>query len=204
MPKSKSKDPKNKDLCIKIHGMIDDYVDGLLSPLEDREVKAHLNVCIKCRADVEKLFSLIEGLESFTLNVSNELNHQIQEEVKKDGKWRKQKRAVTLRYLAASLLLISTITSGIYYYPRIFPRERIGDNVSIHSLGKTVVIEGDTLPGNLTVVGGDVYVKGEVMGAVTSVGGQVSASIGEISLFQRIVEFFRGLWQRVILGGEAW
>lgn len=185
--------------CEKVRSKLDDYIDGLLPPLEFREIKTHLISCPKCNKEAEELFFITEKMENLVVEPTDLLKLRIKKEVAKDSKWRK-KRLRKYYSLAASIMLMLTIA---YIVPRSIPCERVGDDVAIHSRGRNIIVDGDSLPGNLTVVGGDVYVQGEIKGNVTSIDGQVSAMINKKSIWQRLGDFFQTVWS-LVTGGEKW
>lgn len=183
--------------CDYVQIRLDDYIDGTLPALEDRKVRAHLLACSKCSKEVEQLFFLEENIEKLMVKAPDSLVSQIQEEAAKEGKWRKRRFQRIIKWSAAAILIFGII----YYYPRAIPSENIGDTVAIHSRGKKVIVDGDSLSGDLTVVGGDVYVQGEIKGNITSIDGQVSAMVENKSLWERFVGFWDTIYQR-ITGGD--
>jgi len=185
--------------CGYVRSRLDDYIDGSLPPLEYRKIKAHLISCPKCNREAEELFFITENMENLLIEPADLLNIRIKKEIAKDSKWRK-KRLRKYYSLAAAVMLTLTVTCFI---PKNVPTERVGDDVAIHSRGKNIIVDGESLPGNLTVVGGDVYVQGEIKGNVTSIDGQVSAMIDKKSIWQRLGDFFQVIWS-LVTGGEKW
>lgn len=183
--------------CEYIKTKLDDYVDGELSPLEEREVKSHLYTCFSCSEEAEKLFVVSEALLDLgALPKETQLvTKRVQKAVRKDGKWYKKKRKKISSLVAASIVFVFFWL--FYCRPHTIPFEMDGDNVAFHSRGKNVYVDGSTLSGDLTVIGGNVYVEGPIDGNVTSIDGRILAKVEDASIFRQMYESLKAMWNRI-------
>lgn len=184
--------------CESIRSKLDEYVDGTLHPLEYREVKAHLIQCDSCNKEAEELFLITESIENMHVDPPELLNKRILAKIAQDNKWRKRRYQRLVKRTAATIL----IAGIVYFLPRQIPVDSTGGNVAIHSRGKNVIIDGNTLHGDLTVVGGDVYVEGEIKGNVTSIDGQVSAMVDGEGFWEKCLTVIKEIW-RGFTGGDS-
>ena len=178
--------------------LLDDYVDGNLAPLVEREVKSHLVSCSSCAEEAERLKKISDELSRLGTTTTDEVLlvvKKVQKAVRKDGRWCKKRRLKIAGAVAASiaaLLLWST-----YFRPGPVSFEINGKDIAFHAMEKTVVVDASRLPGDLTVIGGDVYVTGEIEGNVTSIDGRIVAKVEDGSVLSRVKRALIEIWQRI-------
>lgn len=184
-----------------IFQMMNDHLDGELSPAEEQELKAHLKECGDCQQHYYELSKTIAFVQSashiqtppdFVQNTMKRLPKEKQ----RGGAQRWFKHHPFLAAAALFCVLMSAVLFSDFNDQQQFSFTKQPDLVVE---GETVVVpEGEIVTGDITVRNGDLRVEGELQGDVTIVNGQYMASSGVITgEVEEIDKAFEWLWYTI-------
>ncbi len=113
---------KNKD-CKQICSRLSEYVDAELPPNEERLVRQHLSVCLKCKAEYVSLKNLLSYLPDTAKEPPRALYSDTMKKIRRHKAfWHSTKRCVkTVASLAAALIIVSTLAFAL---PLIYSPEK--------------------------------------------------------------------------------
>lgn len=164
-----SKNPE----CRQIEPLFDRYLDGDITVAEYRQLRDHLNECLRCRDDwhgLERTVRQVESLER--MHVSDQFMPALLSQLPIRRKMPRAWKRWTVEAAAAVVILtvvgFGSASSG--YTAMVTMPGPTGPR-TVTSTQVTMLPENSVLEGNLTVVHGDVYIAGRVNGNVTAVEG---------------------------------
>lgn len=184
-----------------IVNMMNDHLDGDLSPADGRVLKEHLQECGDCQKHYHELSKTIAFIQSAShIQVPNDFVQKTMERLPKGNqrggvqRWFRHHPLLTAAALFCLLMSAALFSNFNNEQQFSFTKQ---PNLVVE--GETVVIpEGKTVTGNITVRNGDLRVEGELQGDVTIVNGQYMASSGVITgEVEEIDKAFEWLWYTI-------
>ena len=178
--------------------LMDDYLDGDISPSDERQLKEHLESCSDCRKLYQALSKTIAFVQSAShMQAPSDFVQKTMERLPKE----KQRAGVQRWFrrhpmLAAAALFCVLMSAALFTNFNDDQQFSFTKQPNLVVEGQTVIVpEGQTVVGDLTVRNGDLRVEGELQGDVTIVNGQYMASSGVITgEIEEIDKAFEWLW----------
>lgn len=178
--------------------LMDDYLDGDISPSDERQLKEHLESCNDCRKLYQALSKTIAFVQSAShMQAPSDFVQKTMERLPKE----KQRAGVQRWFrrhpmLAAAALFCVLMSAALFTNFNDDQQFSFTKQPNLVVEGQTVIVpEGQTVVGDLTVRNGDLRVEGELQGDVTIVNGQYMASSGVITgEIEEIDKAFEWLW----------
>lgn len=178
--------------------LMDDYLDGDISPSDERQLKEHLESCNDCRKLYQALSKTIAFVQSAShMQAPSNFVQKTMERLPKE----KQRAGVQRWFrrhpmLAAAALFCVLMSAALFTNFNDDQQFSFTKQPNLVVEGQTVIVpEGQTVVGDLTVRNGDLRVEGELQGDVTIVNGQYMASSGVITgEIEEIDKAFEWLW----------
>lgn len=178
--------------------LMDDYLDGDISPSDERQLKEHLESCSDCRKLYQALSKTIAFVQSAShMQAPSNFVQKTMERLPKE----KQRAGVQRWFrrhpmLAAAALFCVLMSAALFTNFNDDQQFSFTKQPNLVVEGQTVIVpEGQTVVGDLTVRNGDLRVEGELQGDVTIVNGQYMASSGVITgEIEEIDKAFEWLW----------
>lgn len=185
----------------KVIRMMDDYLDGEISPSEEKELKDYLQSCSDCRKIYQELTKTIAFVQSVSHvqappDFVQKTMAGLPKESQRVGVKRFMRHHPLMIAAALFVLLMSAAMMSSFSDDQQFSFTK-QENLVVE--GQTVVVpEGQTVIGDLTIRNGDLRVDGELEGDVTIVNGQYMASSGVINgEIEEIDQVFEWLWYTI-------
>lgn len=178
--------------------LMDDYLDGDISPSDERQLREHLESCSDCRKLYQALSKTIAFVQSAShMQAPSDFVQKTMERLPKE----KQRAGVQRWFrrhpmLAAAALFCVLMSAALFTNFNDDQQFSFTKQPNLVVEGQTVIVpEGQTVVGDLTVRNGDLRVEGELQGDVTIVNGQYMASSGVITgEIEEIDKAFEWLW----------
>ena len=178
--------------------LMDDYLDGDISPSDERQLREHLESCSDCRKLYQALSKTIAFVQSAShMQAPSNFVQKTMERLPKE----KQRAGVQRWFrrhpmLAAAALFCVLMSAALFTNFNDDQQFSFTKQPNLVVEGQTVIVpEGQTVVGDLTVRNGDLRVEGELQGDVTIVNGQYMASSGVITgEIEEIDKAFEWLW----------
>ena len=185
----------------KVIRMMDDYLDGEISPSEEKELKSYLQSCSDCRKIYQELTKTIAFVQSASHvqappDFVQKTMAGLPKESQRVGIKRFMRHHPLMIAAALFVLLMSAAMLSSFSDDQQFSFTK-QENLVVE--GQTVVVpEGQTVVGDITIRNGDLRVDGELEGDVTIVNGQYMASSGVINgEIEEIDQAFEWLWYTI-------
>ncbi len=185
----------------KVIRMMDDYLDGEISPSEEKELKESLQNCSDCRQIYQELTRTIAFVQSASHvqappDFVQKTMAGLPKESQRVGVKRFMRHHPLMIAAALFVLLMSAAMMSSFSDDQQFSFTK-QEHLVVE--GQTVVVpEGQTVVGDLTIRNGDLRVDGELEGDVTIVNGEYMASTGVINgEIEEIDQVFEWLWYTI-------
>ncbi|MDQ0430636.1 anti-sigma factor RsiW [Planomicrobium stackebrandtii] len=181
--------------------LMDDYLDGDISPSDERQLREHLESCSDCRKQYQALSKTIAFVQSAShIQAPSDFVQKTMARLPKE-----RQRAGVQRWfrrhpmLAAAAIFCILMSAALFTNFNDDQQFSFTKQPNLMVEGQTVVVpEGQTVVGDLTVRNGDLRVEGELQGDVTIVNGQYMASSGVITgEIEEIDKAFEWLWHSI-------
>lgn len=184
--------------------LMNDYLDGDITPSDETALKDHLEGCSACRKHYQELSKTIAFVQSASYiqppdDFVQKTMARLPKEKQRAGlqRWFRQHpflTAAALFCVLMSAMLFSNFNDDQQF---AFTKQ---PNLIVE--GETVVVpEGEIVTGDITVRNGDLRVEGELRGDVTIVNGKYMASSGVITgEIEEIDQVFEWLWYNIKSG----
>ena len=181
--------------------LMDDYLDGDISPSDEIQLKEHLESCSDCRKQYQALSKTIAFVQS-----ASHIQAPSDFVQKTMGRLPKERQGASVQrwfrrhpMLAAAALFCVLMSAALFTNFNDDQQFSFTKQPNLLVEGQTVVVpEGQTVVGDLTVRNGDLRVEGELHGDVTIVNGQYMASSGVITgEIEEIDKAFEWLWYTI-------
>ncbi len=185
----------------KVIHLMDDYLDGDISPADEKELKDYLQRCSDCRKIYQELTKTIAFVQSASHvqappNFVEKTMASLPKEPQRAGIKRFMRHHPLLIAAAVFMLLMSAAMMSSFSEDQQFSFTK-QQNLVVE--GETVVVPaGTTVVGDITIRNGDLRVDGELEGNATIVNGQYMASSGVINgEIEEIDQVFEWLWYKI-------
>jgi anti-sigma factor RsiW len=181
--------------------LMDEYLDGDISPSDERQLREHLESCMDCRKLYQELSKTIAFVQSAShMQAPSDFVQKTMGRLPKE----KQRAGVQRWFrrhpmLAAAALFCVLMSAALFTNFNDDQQFSFTKQPNLVVEGQTVVVPaGQTVVGDLTVRNGDLRVEGELQGDVTIVNGQYMASSGVITgEIEEIDKAFEWLWHGI-------
>ncbi|EIM08446.1 anti-sigma-W factor rsiW [Planococcus antarcticus DSM 14505] len=181
--------------------LMGDYLDGDISPSDERQLKECLESCSDCRKQYQALSKTIAFVQSAShIQAPSDFVQKTMGRLPKE-----RQHAGVQRWFRRHPMLVAAALFCILMSAALFTNFNDDQQFSFTKQpnlvveGQTVVVpEGQIVVGDLTVRNGDLRVEGELQGNVTIVNGQYMASSGVITgEIEEIDKAFEWLWYTI-------
>jgi len=185
----------------KVIRMMDDYLDGEISPSEEKELKDYLQSCSDCRKIYQELTKTIAFVQSAShvqapAGFVEKTMASLPKEPQRAGIKRFMRHHPLMVAAALFVILMSAAMMSSFSDDQQFAFTK-QEHLVVE--GETVVVPaGQTVVGDITIRNGDLRVDGELEGNATIVNGQYMASSGVINgEVEEIDQVFEWLWYTI-------
>lgn len=183
--------------CKDVERLFDKYIDGVIMVGEYRIFRTHLRECDQCRESwmaLErtvrqlKMLDNVKPSDSFMPKLMAALPASSRRVMPR--KWKHWAIEAAAAVIIITLIGLGSSYSG--YTAMVTVDTERGEEKTVPAREVTVLPENSVVEGDLTVVNGDVFIAGKVMGDVVSVDGQAaqveSIEVKRQNWLQRFVE----------------
>lgn len=185
--------------CKEVERLLDKYIDGEITVSEYQMFRTHLRECERCRESwmalertVRQLKTLddVKPSDSFMPKLMAALPASSRRVLPR--KWKGWVLKAAAAIIIITLIGLGSSYSG--YTAMVTVDSKRDEEKTVPAREVTVLPENSVVEGDLTVVNGDVYIAGKVMGDVLAVDGHAeqvaSIEVKEQNWLQRFIEYF--------------
>lgn len=183
--------------CKDVEHLFDKYIDGVITISEYQVFRTHLRECSQCRESWMALERTVRQLKMLdNVKPSDNFMPKLMATLPASSrrvlphKWKGWAIKAAAAIIILTLIGLGSSYSG-YTAMMTFDPKR-GEERTVPAREVTVLPENAVVEGDLTVVNGDVFIAGQVMGDVVSVDGHTeqveSIEVKEQNWLQRFVE----------------
>lgn len=185
--------------CRDVERLFDKYIDGMITVSEYKAFRTHLHECDQCRESWMALERTVRQLKMLdNVKPSDSFMPKLMAALPASSRRVLPRKWKHWAVEAAAIIIIITLvglgSSYSGYTAMVTVDPGLGEEQTVPAREVTVLPENSVVEGDLTVVNGDVFIAGQVMGDVISVDGQAepvqSIEVKEQNWLQRLVDHF--------------